>query len=353
MNNSRIDVIKKVLEKNSEPAYRLSQVCSFIFKEPFKNYSDIFSIPKYLREDIVKELGTDEILTLKKLHEVSGEQVRKYLFSTKDGERIESVLMFYHLKHQDHHTSLCVSTQVGCAMGCKFCTTGNLVGFKRNLSTDEIVDQILFFKKEGVDIDSVFFSGMGEPFANPNFFEALNILIGKDYFGMASRKFSVSTVGMVPGIERLTKEFPQVNLALSLHFPTDELRLKNMPVNKAYPLEKVLDSLKNHVIKTKRKVFLAYVMLQGINDSLEYANELVKIIKTQKNNAYLFHVNLIEFHKGSPREVFECSTKEQINLFKDYLEKHGVSVTIRKNFGEEIEAACGQLYAQYTTSIAS
>lgn len=349
--NSRIDAIKQVLLANGEPNYRFGQVCSFIFKEPVKKYSEIFNISKKLRDDLITALGTDEILSLKKLHEVSGDQVKKFLFSTNDGERIESVLMYYKPQKEDRrkdfHISLCVSTQVGCAMGCKFCTTGNLVGLKRNLSADEIVDQILYFKKEGIEIDSVFFSGMGEPFANPNIFDALNMLIGKDYLGMSARKFSISTVGIVPKIQELTEKFPQVNLALSLHFPTNDLRLKYMPVNKAFDLDKVMDTLKNHVVKTNRKVFIAYVMLKDVNDSLEYAQHLVNLIKAQKEHAYLFHVNLIEFHKGSTKEFFECSTKEQINLFKEYLNKNGISVTIRKNFGEEIEAACGQLYAQY------
>lgn len=349
--NSRIEAVKHVLTANGEPSYRFGQVCSFIFKEPVKKYSEIFNISKKLRDDLIAALGNDEILTLKKLHEVSGEQVKKFLFSTADGERIESVLMFYKPQrddfHKEFHISLCVSTQVGCGMGCKFCTTGNLVGLKRNLSADEIVDQVLYFKKEGIEIDSVFFSGMGEPFANPNFFEALNMLIGKDYLGMSARKFSVSTVGIVPRINELTEKFPQVNLALSLHFPTDELRLKYMPVNKAYDLEKVLEALKNHVVKTNRKVFIAYVMLKNVNDNLEYAQHLVELIKSQKEHAYLFHVNLIEFHKGSTKEFFDCSSKESITKFKEYLNSNGISVTIRKNFGEEIEAACGQLYAQY------
>lgn len=348
--NSRTDAIKHVLEQRKESNYRFGQICSFIFNENVQKYSEIFSISKYLREALVEGLGTDQILTLTKLHEVSGDQVKKYLFKTLDGERIESVLMFYkNPKHErkEFHVSLCVSTQVGCAMGCKFCTTGNLVGLKRNLSADEIVDQVLYFKKEGIELDSVFFSGMGEPFANPNFFEALNMLVNKEFLGMGARKFSVSTVGIVPKIQELTQRFPQVNLALSLHFPTDELRLQNMPVNKAYPLNEVMAALKNHVVQTNRKVFLAYVMLKNVNDSLEYAQKLVELVKAQGEHAYLFHVNLIEFHKGSTKEFFDCSTQEQIQSFRECLMKNGISVTIRKNFGEEIEAACGQLYAQY------
>ena len=348
--NSRIDAIYDALEKNGEPNYRFTQVCNFIFKEPVKKYSEIFSIPKYLREDIIAATGTDEILTLTKLHEISGEQVKKFLFSTSDGERIESVLMYYKAQKndkKDFHISLCISTQVGCAMGCKFCTTGNLVGFKRNLTSDEIVDQLLYFKKEGIDIDSVFFSGMGEPLANPDFLGALNMIVGKDYLGMAARKVSVSTVGIVPKIQELTKDFPQVNIALSLHFPTNDLRLKYMPVNKAYSLDEVMATLKTHVDQTHRKVFLAYVMLKGINDSLEYAQNLVNLVKSQREFAYLFHVNLIEFHKGSTKEFFDCTPKAQMDIFKEYLAKNNISVTIRQSFGEEIEAACGQLYAQY------
>jgi len=340
---SRVEVISQILQEANEPSYRLTQICEFIFKNPTKKYSEMVNIPKVLRDKIIETLGTDEILTLQKLHEVEGTQVKKYLFSIRDNERLESVLMFYN----NNHTSLCVSTQVGCGMMCKFCTTGTLVGFRRNLSVDEIVDQILFFKKEGINIDSVFFSGMGEPFANPNFFKALEMLIKPTYLGMAARKFSVSTVGIVPGIKELTEKFPQVNLALSLHFAENDLRTKYMPITKAYNLNDVLDALNTHAVKTKRKIFLAYVMLKGINDSLDNAKQLVNLVKYQTNKSYLFHVNLIEFHEGTTEENYKCATPQSINAFKNYLLKNNISVTVRMSFGEDIEAACGQLYAKY------
>lgn len=340
---NRIEEIKEFLG-NKYPAFTLSQIVDAVYKKGVQNYENISTLKKELRTELTGKFG--KILSLKAIAKSEEKQAVKVLFETKDGHRIESVRMLYkpNEERKVEHSALCISTQSGCAMGCKFCATG-ATGFRRDLSADEIADQLLYFIQNKIDIDTVFFSGMGEPFANPNFFDAIEIFT--KYMGLSDRKLSVSTCGIVKGIKALSEKYPQINLALSLHSPFQKQREDLMPATKANPLPLVLDVIKEYVYKNNKKVFFAYVMLKDVNDSDEHAKELVKLIKKFGKKYYLCHVNLIKFHPGATLVKYEPSTQERFDGFCKILEDRHVAYTIRQNFGSDIEAACGQLYARY------
>jgi len=326
----------------------MKQIAEAIFVQGVKEYNQITTLPKGLREKIVKEFG-NEVLSLKSVTETKDDQSHKILFETKDGHRIETVRMVFkpNEERSQDHISNCISSQSGCPLGCKFCATG-AIGFKKNLSADEIVDQILYFRQQGQEVGNISFMGMGEPFINEdNVFKALEIFTNKEKMGIGKRHISVSTVGIVPGIKHLTKEFPQVNLAFSLHSPFEEERQEIMPVSKSFPIEKVFDALDAHVKKTRRKVFIAYALFEGINDSEKHAVALAKLLKSQGKFSYLYHVNLIRYNPGSSEERFKCPPKDKIDDFRSILERVGITVTLRQSFGTNINAACGQLYCGY------
>ncbi len=346
---SRLNQIEGILKKLSQPPFRLNQLLNSIYKENTLEYSKITNLPKELRQIISDEFG-DQILTLKPVSESKGRQVHKVLFETKDGERVEAVRMTYYTNAERGHKldSLCVSSQSGCAMGCKFCATGAL-GLKKNLTEDEIVDQVLWFTKQGIHINNIIFMGMGEPFSNADeVFKAIHTLTDPKFVGMSPRKISVSTVGVVPGIERLMREFPNVNLALSLHSPFEEERTEIMPVTKAYSIKKVMEAVSKHVQTTNNKVFISYLVLGGINDTAKHAESLVKLIRNQGPKSYLYHVNLIMFNPGPTIGTFKRANPETVRKFKEILDSSHIGCTIRKDFGVEIDAACGQLYAKYS-----
>lgn len=327
MNLSKLEQILK-----SESAFRLKQVRKAVFFDLIEDWSQASTLSKDLREILQKEVSLEskgEIFSSK-----DGRTVKLRLI-LEDGLAIETVLM----KHTDKRNTICVSSQVGCPLGCLFCVTGS-GGFKRNLNVSEIVEQVLFFarylRKKNEKVTNIVFMGMGEPFLNwENVKEAIEILNNDNCFGVGARKISVSTAGITEGIEKLSDEFPQINLAISLHAPDDKLRGELMPVNKKYPLEKVLQSVDNYIEKTNRKVMFEYVMLKNVNDSKEQAKELAKLLKKP-----LYMVNLIAYN---PNGRFESSPPEKIKKFKAILEKAGIFATQRYRFGTDIEAACGQL----------
>ncbi len=343
MHQTRNKIISEIILQNKLPNYRQNQIFQAIYKENIKSYSEISNLPKNLRQQLEINLGL--VLTLKPITQSQDTQAQKMLFETRDGEKIEAVRMtFLPNKQRPYkHNALCISSQSGCAMGCAFCATGAL-GFRKNLTEDEIVDQYLYFRQNGEDIETIFFSGMGEPFANPNLWEALNIFTYETMIGLSPRRLSISTVGIVPGIERLTKEFPQVNLAISLHTPFNEQREELMPITKQYSINQVFHALDNHVQVTNRKVFVAYTLLGGINDSEDHARALATLIRKRGNKAYLYHVNLIRYHPTGKesRQVSE----EKLRKFKEILDIRHIQNTIRQDFGINIEGACGQLAAK-------
>jgi len=326
--------LKKFLKAQTLPAYRYKQINEAVFKQGVIDWQEVIILPKSLRQELASQIpvlsfSVEQVISSKD----KGSQ--KALLVLKDGLKIETVL----INSKPGFWSGCVSTQVGCAMGCRFCATGKM-GFKRNLTSEEITDQVLFWKNRA-KLTHVVYMGMGEPLANKeNVFESLKILINPDYFGIGQRNISVSTSGFVPGIVELAKNFPQINLAISLHAATDQLRNQLMPMNQQYPLNKLIAELKKYFQITNRKVFLEYILLAGINDGVVQARQLVDLIN-KIGPRHLLHVNLIVYNQTDC--PYQSPTKEVIQRFKKNLEKLGVSVTIRKSLGQEISAACGQL----------
>ncbi len=340
MEITRLAKIKEILDKLGVPSFRLNQAIQAVYIDGISDFSRMHTLPQNIREMFQNEMG--DVLTLRVVNKVEDDQTTKILFETRDGAKIETVKMVY--KSEDHpeedHITYCVSSQSGCGMGCTFCATGAM-GFNKNLTVDEIVDQVLYFRQIGeVTPANVVFMGMGEPFANPNIFEALHTLTKT--MGIGYRRISVSTVGLVPGINRFTKEFPQVNLAFSLHSSFNEERLALMPVTKTFPIDDVMKALNNHIKVTNKKVFIAYLLMAGVNDSSRHAKALCSLIKAQGSKSYLYHVNLIKYHVVDSAS-FERPTFEAVEEFRKILEKNGISVTLRQSFGGEIDAACGQL----------
>jgi 23S rRNA (adenine-C8)-methyltransferase len=342
---SRLETIKTLLEANSSASWRIEQIKEAIFSDKISRYSQISNLPKDLKEQIINALG-DEILTLKLVHETRGDQAHKVLFETADHHQIEAVRLSYKLKSGIHH-SLCISTQSGCALGCLFCATG-AIGFRKNLTADEILDQVLYFRKNNLPVDSIIFMGMGEPFSNPdNTFTAIDLMTNKDLLGISPRHLSISTVGIVPGIERLTRDYPNVNLAFSLHNPFNDERAKLMPITTAYPIEKVMAAIDQHLTVTNRKVFLAYILLKDVNDSIRHAQALAKLVCTTPDRRRLLHVNLIKYNSGNTLTTFQKPTNSVVEKFQAILTQNRIHHTMRQDFGTDINAACGQLVANY------
>lgn len=340
---NRFAVIEKFLALKGEPKYRFGQVLDAIFKEKIDAFKKITTVSKKLRDELASKF---KLLSLSPLRRNASGRTVKILFGLEDDERVESVLMRYKNEEREW-SSVCVSSQVGCNLGCVFCATGK-IGFKRNLTVDEIVDQVLYFHLQSEDIDSVSFMGMGEPLLNPAVFEAIEVLTDKRLFGFSQRKINVSTVGIIPGIERLTKDFSQINIAFSLHTPFEDQRQGLMPVSRQYSIKEVMAVLNECARLNKRKIFLPYMMLAGVNDTKEHLDGLIKLIKERKSLAYLYHVNLIRYNPAQyVGDKFKCSPGEAIEWFEKGLEKAGINVTLRRSFGESIHAACGQLYAEY------
>ncbi len=332
-----IKEIAKVLEK--EPAFRLKQIKKAVFGDLIENWDEATTLPLVLRENLQANCPISELEAEKTLVSEDGKTV-KILFLTKDGSKIESVLM----KHIDARNTVCVSSQVGCSVGCQFCATGQL-GFKRNLSDSEIVDQVLYFarflKKDGAKVTNVVFMGMGEPFLNyENVLSAIKILNDKGGFNLGARHISVSTVGIVEGIQKFTEENLQVNLAVSLHAASNTLRSKLVPLNKIYPIEAILTAVNDYIKKTRRRVMFEYLMIAEINDSEKDARDLAKLLKRP-----LYFVNLISYNSAGHCK-FKPSPGWKIKKFKEILERAGLTVTQRYEFGKEIKGACGQLAAR-------
>ena len=265
-----------------------------------------------------------------------GETAVKYLFRLNDGNLVETVLM-----RHEYGGSVCVSTQAGCNMGCKFCRSGRLKKI-RNLTAGEIVQQVLFVKQKTENLTGISVMGIGEPLDNfDNVMDFTDIMLYPKGLSFAPRKITVSTCGLVPEIERLTENHFPANLAVSLHAPNDILRSELMPINKAYPLSVLIKSIKRFSEELNKRVALEYVMIKGVNDSEENARELSALIGDSK-----LYVNIIRYN-SSEGDIYECSDFEQIMRFYDVLKKNNISVTMRRELGSSVNAACGQLRSDY------
>ncbi|MFH1284510.1 MAG: 23S rRNA (adenine(2503)-C(2))-methyltransferase RlmN [Candidatus Peregrinibacteria bacterium] len=328
--------LKEALE--SEPAFRLKQCRRAVYGEFVDSWKQATNLPKGLIEALEKSVP---LAINAEIFESRDKKTAKALVTLEDGNKIEAVLM----RHNDGRNTVCVSSQAGCGMGCDFCATGKL-GLKRNLTTSEIIDQVIIFerylKPSGQRVTNVVFMGMGEPMANfENVMAAIKILNDKDSFNIGARRISVSTCGIIGGIKRLA-EFPlQVNLAVSLHAPNTELRSRIMPINKSFNIDRLMRALNNYLDKTGRKIMIEYVLLKGVNDSGQHAKELADLLK--KSLGGLFMVNLIPYNKT---EKYNPPDGKDIFNFKAILENTGIEVSQRHRFGHDIEGACGQLAAK-------
>ena len=325
--------LEKYFLDNNDKKFRATQLYDFLYKKRIYDLDNMTNIPNNTKELLKKDFDFKFIKIIKKQEDTN---VKKYLFELLDGNRIESVLMFH-----DYGISLCVSSQVGCNMGCAFCESGRLKKV-RNLKTYEIVEQLLLIEKDaGIKISHVVIMGIGEPFDNyDNVMNFIRIITSNKGIDMGSRHITVSTCGVIPGIEKFMNDFNQVNLAISLHAPNDNIRNKIMPISKAYKLNDLMNTIKKYIQKTNRRVTFEYIMLEGINDTKECAEELTKLIKGI--NCY---VNLIPYNETENID-FKRSKKMQILAFYDILKVHGIAVTIRREFGGNVDAACGQLRAK-------
>ncbi|KKP36505.1 23S rRNA (adenine(2503)-C(2))-methyltransferase [Candidatus Peregrinibacteria bacterium RIFOXYC2_FULL_33_13] len=328
--------LKNLLNDLNEPKFRFEQICKF-YLEKFPNSFDEFTmISKSLREVLEKQIEINDY-AVEKL-EISRDGTKKALLQLEDGNLIETV----YIPLKEGVDTACVSCQVGCGMGCKFCATGQM-GFNRNLNFSEIVMQIVFWnkilQKEDKRISRVVFMGMGEPLLNlEDVIKSIKFLSEKFTYGMSFRRFTISTCGITPQLYKLMEyKLEGLKLAISLHAPNDQIRSSIMPVNKNFPLDGLMEFCKFYSKKTQEKIFFEYVMLEGINNSEENAEELAKLLK----NVPTAQVNLINYH--STGSEFRSSNINKTLKFQEILKKNGIMAFIRKSAGEDIKAACGQL----------
>ncbi|MBB6734424.1 Cfr family 23S rRNA (adenine(2503)-C(8))-methyltransferase [Cohnella zeiphila] len=337
---SKYEKIREVLSESQQPSYRYAQITEAIFKKRIGEYEKMVALPQSLRNKLVQELGA-QVCGIVPAKEITSSQVGKVLFEIAGDERIETVQLHY----ERGWKSYCVSAQCGCGFGCKFCATGT-IGLKRNLTADEITDQLLYFHLNGHSLDSVSFMGMGEALANPNIFDAINILTDPTLFGLGHRRITLSTIGLLPGIERLTRDYPQINLTFSMHSPFDEQRSELMPINKHYSIRDVLSVLDQHIRQTGRKVYIAYLLLRGVNDTIEHAEAIADLLQGRGSGQHLYHVNLIPYNATEVTpSSFRTSDASRMASFVQALKARGIKMTVRTQFGRDIHAACGQLYA--------
>lgn len=313
-----------------EKKFKGSQVFDWLYRKRVTSFDEMTNIKKDIL-DMLKKDFTFKTLSISKVERDT--DVNKYLFRLKDDEKVEAVLM-NHL----YGNSLCISTQVGCNMGCKFCESGRLKKV-RNLETHEMIEQILLVEEEcGKRISHVVIMGIGEPFDNyDNLIKFIEIINNPKGIELGSRHITVSTCGVVPKIKEFMNLPYQVNLAISLHAPNDEIRNTIMPINKAYPIPVLMNTLKEYIQKTNRRVTFEYILLDQVNDTSECARELANLVKGM--NCY---INLIPYNETN-NISYKRTKSENITNFYDILKKNKINVTIRREYGSKISAACGQL----------
>lgn len=326
-----LDSLKEEFVNMGEKPFRAEQVFKWLYEEKVKEFDEMTNLSLALREKLKENYTMCNFNILKK--QESSDGTKKYLFDILDGNAIETVLMSYH-----HGYSLCVSSQVGCKMGCKFCASTG-IQFARNLTSGEIVEQILAVEQDNnIRISNIVFMGIGEPLDNyENVVNAIRIINNQKGINIGARHISISTSGLVPKIYKLAEENIQCTLSISLHATTNEKRSSMMPVNNIYPIEELLKACKDYINKTNRRISFEYALAKDNNDNLEDAKRLVHLLK-----GMICHVNLIPINKIE-NGAFTKSTNENIIKFRDYLNDHGIVATIRRELGSDIDAACGQL----------
>lgn len=326
-----LEELKLELKNIEEKPFRAEQIFKWIYQEKVKDFEDMTNISLELRKKLKENYTMCNYKIIKKQESKDG--TIKYLFDILDQNAIETVLMKYH-----HGYSICISSQIGCKMGCKFCASTG-INFVRNLTSGEIVEQILSVEQDtGIKISNVVFMGIGEPLDNyDNIVNAIRIINNPKGLNIGARHISISTSGLVPKIYKLAKENIQCTLSISLHATNNKKRSEMMPVNNTYPIEELIKACKEYINTTNRRISFEYALAKNNNDNLEDAKELVKLLK-----GMICHVNLIPINKIENGK-FTKSTNENIIKFRDYLNEHGIVATIRRELGTDIEAACGQL----------
>ncbi len=341
------------LAARGEPAYRTDQVLAGAHRPTARSLDDLTDLPRPLRAAVAAEYRFSSIVGSHTL-EADGGLTAKAVHELADGQRIESVLMRYPTRGSAAaRTTVCISSQAGCAVGCPFCATGQ-AGFGRQLTAGEIVDQVLHWHRDpwlalgadwrpggGRSHYNIVFMGMGEPLNNADrVFEAVRLLNDPARLGIGARHITVSTSGVVPGIDRMVDELPQVNLAISLHAASDGLRDELVPINRKWPIAEVVAAGRRFAARTRRRVSLEYVLIDGVNDAEEQAAGLAELA-----SGWLCHVNLIPLNP-TPGSRWSGTSAAGVHSFASTIQRAGVAVTVRDTRGREIEAACGQLHAQ-------
>ena len=343
--------LSSLLSQWNEPTYRAKQVWNGIYRNLWNDPNEFLNLPNPLRKKLSENLEFNPLLPIDTQKSKDGETV-KTLFQLRDGQAVETVLMKYESPasfrqlnaggSKRGRRTLCISTQVGCAMGCVFCATGQM-GFKRHLSSGEIIAQVIHFARllynQDERVSNVVVMGMGEPFHNyDNTMAAIDRLNDSDGFNFGARRFTISTVGLIPSIIRFTREKRQVNLAISLHSATNSGRSSMLPINKKYSLEELMDSCHDYVATTKRRITFEWALIDGVNDTPQEAELLSNLLKD-----LLCHVNAIPLNptKGYSGKV---TSKKNAQIFKQILVNAGIPCTIRIRKGIDIDAGCGQLH---------
>lgn len=327
-----------MLASFGEKAYRAKQIYHWLYRKRAQSFDQMTDLPAKLLENLKHEY---DIMPLKELErQVARDGTVKYLFEMRDGSSVEAVLMHFHFGD-----SLCVSSQVGCNMGCTFCASG-LLKKQRDLTAGEMVAEVMYVQKEldqnGDRVDNVVIMGTGEPFDNyDNVMDFCSIINHDHGLAIGARHITISTCGVVPKIRVFASQHYQYNLAISLHAPNDELRRKLMPIDQAYSLDTLMSALKDYSADNHRRLTFEYILLHGVNDSDEMAIELADLIRGM--NAY---VNLIPYNQVDENGYSGANEKEALHFY-DVLMKHGVKATLRSKHGEDIDAACGQLRARH------
>lgn len=336
-----LEQLQQWMKDNSEPAFRGGQLFDWLYVKRVKSFEDMSNLPKALRDKLDEHF---QIITLSEITKFeSKDGTVKFLFGLHDAHAIETVIM-----RHNYGNSICVTTQVGCRIGCTFCAS-TLGGLKRNLTAGEIVAQVVTAQQlldaTGERVSSIVIMGSGEPFENydatMNF---LRIMIHEKGLNIGQRHITVSTSGIVPSMYKFAEENTQINLALSIHAPNDALRSKLMPVNRRFPFDDVMAACHNYIAKTGRRITFEYALIGGVNDQVEHAQELADVL-----SGMLCHVNLIPVNHV-PERNYVRTPREDIFEFQRVLERNKVSVTIRREQGHDIAAACGQLRAKHMES---
>ncbi len=323
--------LAEFLKEQGEPKFRAKQIFSWLHKG-VESFDEMTNISKATREKLAEKC-TVSTLKIREKYVSKIDKTTKYLFELPDGNCIESVVMYY-----KHGISICISSQVGCRMGCGFCAS-TIGGLYRSLTPGEILNQVIFAEKDiGERISNIVMMGIGEPLDNfENVIKFLHNVNHPDGLNIGYRHISLSTCGVVPRIYDLAKENMPITLSVSLHAPNDEIRSSIMPINKRYPIKELIAACRDYIKTTTRRISFEYSLISGVNDSLENADELAGLL-----SGMLAHINLIPVNKIEERD-FHKGNKKQIYAFLKRLEEHGINATVRRELGSDIQASCGQL----------